>query len=63
MTKDHKHLNFSYSLKFNRAQIKLNSKKTILIQENHIGSIFSVTNRDVAFTSSRGITRKKLSPK
>ena len=63
MTKDREHLTSSHPLKFNRVQIKLDSEGIVLTKESHVGGILSITNRDVDSTSSRGITRKKLSPK
>ena len=35
----------------------------MLIKESHLGDILPVINHDADSTSSRGITRKKLSPK
>lgn len=63
MTKDQEYLTFSQSLKFNGAQIKLDSKRIVLIKESHVGGIFSITNYNVDSISSRGITREKLSPR
>ena len=63
MTKDQEYLTSSHPLKFNGAQIKLDSKKILLIKKSHVGDILPITNRDVNSTNSRGITRKKLSPK
>ena len=63
MIKSREYLTSSHPLKFNGVQIKLNSEGIVLTKESHIGSIFLVTNRDVDSTSSREITRKKLSPK
>ena len=63
MTKDWEHLNFSDPLKLNRAQIKLNSEGIVLTKESHVGSILPITNHDTDSTSSRGITKKKLSSK
>ena len=63
MTKDWEHLTSSQPLKFNRTQIKFDSERIVLIKKSYIGGILSVTNHDVDSTSSRGITRKKPSPK
>ena len=63
MTKDREHLTSSHPLKFNGAQIKLDSEEIVLTKESHVNGILPVTNRDIDSTSSRGITRKKLSPK
>ena len=63
MTKDQKYLTFSQPLKFNGAKIKCDSKGFILTKKSHRGGILLVTNHDADSTSSRGITRKKLSPK
>ena len=63
MTKDRKYLTSAYSLKFNGAQIKLDSNGIVLTKESHVGGILLVTDHFADSTSSRGITRKKLSPK
>lgn len=63
MTKNWKYLTSIQSLKFNRAQIKLDSERSVLIKKSHVGIIFPVTDHDTDFTSSKEITRKKLSPK
>ena len=63
MTKDQEHLTSSHPLKFNGAQIKLDSEGIVLTKKSHIGDILPVTNRDADSTSLRGITRKKLSRK
>lgn len=62
MTKDQEYLTSSYPLKFNRIQIKLDLKGIILTKESYVGSIVPITNHDTDSTSSREITRKKLSP-
>ena len=63
MTKDREHLTSAHSLKFNGAQIKLDSNEIVLTKESHVGGILPVTDHVADSTSSRGITRKKLSPK
>ena len=63
MTKDREHLTSSHLLKFNGAQIKLDSEGIVLTKESHVGGILPITNHDANSTSSRGIIRKKLSPK
>ena len=63
MTKDREFLTFSHPLKFNGVQINLDLKRIVLSKESHVGDIFFITNHDVDSTNSRGITRKKLSPK
>lgn len=61
MTKDCKYLTFVQSIKFNRTQIKLDLNSIILTKKSHISDIFLVTDYDSDSTSSKGITRKKLS--
>ena len=63
ITKNREHFTSAHLLKFNGAQIKLNSNRIVLIKKSHIGEIFSVTNHVADSTSSRRITRKKLSTK
>ena len=63
MTKDLEYLTFSHLLKFDMTKIKLNLEGIVLKKESHIGSIFFITNYNIDSISSRGITRKKLSPK
>ena len=63
MTKDREHLTPAHPLKFNGAQIKLDSNGIVLTKESHVGGILSVTDHAADSTSSREITRKKLSPK
>lgn len=60
MTIDKKHLNSTYSLKFNCAQIKRDSNKIVLTKTSHIGGILSVTDQVANSTPSKGITRIKL---
>ncbi len=62
MTKDREHFTFIQPLKFNGAQIKLNSEGIVLTKESHEGEILLVTDHDADSTSSKGITKKKLSP-
>ncbi len=63
MIKDRKYLIPVYPLKFNNAKIKLNSNGIVLIKRCYIREIFLVTDYATDSTSSREITRKKLSPK
>lgn len=60
MIKDREYLISARPLKFNGAQIKLDSNGTVLIKESHVGGIFLVTDHNIDSTSLRGITRKKL---
>lgn len=53
----------TYFLKFNNAQIKLNSNRIILIKKCHIREIFLIIDHITDFTSFRRIIRKKLSLK
>ncbi len=63
MTKDREYLTYTPPIKFNGAQIKLDSDGIVLTKESNVGGIFLVTDHDADSTSSRGITKKKLSPK
>ncbi len=63
MTKYRKYLTSAHPIKFNRAQIKLDSDGIILTKESHVGGILLVTDHNADSTSSRGITGKKISPK
>lgn len=63
MTKDWEYLTPTQPIKFNRAQIKLDLNGIVLTKKSHVGGILSVTDHDVDFTSSREITRKKVSLK
>lgn len=63
MTKDREHLTSTQSLKFKGAKIKLDLKDIILKKKSHVGNILLVTNHVADSTSSREITRKRLSPK
>ena len=63
MTKEREYVTHTYPLKFNSAQIKLDSNGIVLMKESHIGGIFPVTDNITDSTSSKGIIRKKLSPK
>ena len=63
ITKDREHLTSTQPLKFNGAQIKLDSEVIVLTKKSHVGGILLVTDHDVDSTSSREITRKKLLPK
>ena len=63
MTKDRKYLTPAHSLKFNGAPIKLDSNGIVLTKKSYVGGILPVTDHATDSTSSRGITRKKLSPK
>ena len=63
MTKDIEHILPAHSLKFNGAQIKLDSNRIVLTKKSHVGEIFLVTDYATDSTSSRRITKKKLLPK
>ena len=63
MTKDREYLTYTPPIKFNGTQIKLDSDGIVLTKESHVGVVFLVTDDDADSTSSRGITKKKLSPK
>lgn len=63
MTKNREYLTPAYSLKFNGAQIILDSDGIFLTKESYVGEILPVTDNVADSTSSRGITSKKLSPK
>ena len=63
ITKNRKYLILVYSLKLNSTQIKPNSNGIVLTKKSYVNNIFLVTHHDADFTSSRGIIRKKLSPK
>ncbi len=63
MTKDREYFTCTKLIKFNGAQIKLDSDGIVLTKDSHIGGILLVTDHNADSTSSRGITRKKLSTK
>ena len=63
MTKNRKQLTPAQPIKFNGAQIKLNSNGKVLTKESHVGGILPVKGHDVDSINLRGITRKKLSLK
>ena len=63
MTKEREYLTHVHPLKFNGIQIKLNSNGIVLTKESHVGGILPVIDNVTDSTCSRGITRKKLSPK
>ena len=63
MTKDREYLTLTYPLKFNGTQIKLDLNCIVLTKESHVKGIFPVTGHATESTSSKEITRKKLSPK
>ena len=63
MTKDREYLTLVYPLKFNSTQIKLDSNGIVLTKKSQVGGILLVTNYAADSTNSKGITRKKLSPK
>ena len=63
MTKDREYLTPAYPLKFNGAQIKLDSNGIVLTKQSHVKGILPVIDHAADFTSSREITRKNLSPK
>ena len=63
ITKDWKYLTFTKSIKFNKAQIKLDSNGIVLTKKSHVGGIFLVTKHDADSTSLSEIAKKKLSLK
>ena len=63
MTKNREHFTPAHLLKFNGAQIKLDSNRIVLTKESYVEGILPVTDHAANSTSSKGITRKKLSPK
>ncbi len=63
MTKDREYLTSAQPIKFNKTQIKLDSDGIVLTKESDVGDILLVTDYDADSSSSRGITRKKLSTK
>ena len=63
MTKDRKYLILIYSLKFNGAQIKLDSNGIILTKKSYIRGILLVINHATDSISFKKITKKKLSLK
>lgn len=63
MSKNREYLTSVHPLKFNGTQIKINSKNIILTKKSHVRGVILVTNYVADFTSCRGVTRKKLSPK
>ena len=63
MTKEREYLTHAHPLKFNGAQIKLDSNGIVLMKASHVGDILPVTDNIADSTSSRGIIRKKLSLK
>ena len=63
ITKDREYLTSAHPLKFNSAQIKLDSNGIVLTKKSYIGGILLVTDYTADSTSSKRITKKKLSPK
>lgn len=61
ITKNRKHLMFTYPLKFNSIQIKLDLNKIVLTKKSYIEEIFPVIVYIINFINSKRITRKKLS--
>lgn len=59
MIKNRKHLTFAHSLKFNNAQIKLDSNSIVLTKNSHVDGILLITDHDAESTSSIGIIKKK----
>ncbi len=51
MTKDCEYFTFAQPIKFNGAQIKLDSDGILLIKKSHVGGILSVTDHDADSTS------------
>lgn len=62
MTKDQEYFTSIQLLKFNRTQIKFDSKDIVLTKESHVREILLEIDHNKDSTSSREITRKKLSP-
>ncbi len=62
-TKDIEYLTSIQPIKFNGAQIKLDSDGIVLTNESHLGGSLLVTDHDADSTSPKGITKKKLSTK
>lgn len=63
ITKDWEYFTSTKSIKFNKAQIKLDSNGIVLTKKSHVGGIFLVTKHDADSTSLSEITKKKLSLK
>lgn len=63
ITKDREYLAPTHLLKFNGAQIKLDSKDIILIIKSYVERILLVRNYAADSTRFRVVTKKKLSPK
>lgn len=63
MIKDRKHFISTHFLKFNCAQIKLNSNRIVFTEKSYVWEIFLVINYFADFISCKGITKKELSPK
>ena len=61
MVKDCKYLTSAQPIKFNGSQIKLDLDGIILTKKSHVSGIFLIIGHNADFTSSTGITRKKLS--
>ena len=60
MMKDQEYFAPTQLLKFNEAQINLDSESIILTKESHIDRILLVTDYDADSASSKRIIRKKL---
>ena len=63
ITKDKKHLTPTHSLKFNRAQIKLDLNRIVITKKSHVRGILLITDHIADSISLKEIIRKKLSPK
>lgn len=51
ITKDVKYSTLAHPLKFNSAQIKIDSKCRVRTEESHVEEVFSVTNHAADLTS------------
>ena len=60
MTKNQEHFTPTQPLKFNRAQIKLDSEGIVLTKKSHIDGIFLVIDHNTDSTSLGKITKKKF---
>ena len=61
ITKDREYFTPIHPLKFDDVQIKLDSNGIVLTIKSHVGGILPVTDHVADSTSSKRITRKKLS--
>lgn len=61
ITKDWEYLTSAQSIKFNGAQMKLDSNGIVLIKESYVSGILPLIKHDADFTSSKEIIKKKNS--